>query len=288
MYGRERRAVNLQQMTVEQDPKGGDTATATEPKLPENTLEALYKRPAKSFKLIKLPPLYEHELTKPAQFKLWAAFNTVHSMYFNMNLSRALWRDLEKKDHRGRVRESDADILRAAITFAGAGLDASLKQLIRDTIRPLIEINTSCLTKYHEFVDRHLASGEAVHRKHLRTVLVDERGSSAALVELYEWDLTGDSLQSAQQVQEVCGALGVNDKSIRRRLQEGECLDKMFRARNAIVHQLDLVPGASDERTRRSIEQAREFSREALDVTQLIINEVGRALGKRKGAPKPS
>lgn len=275
---------------VDEAPKSGDSATATEPKLPENALEALYKRANKSFKLNKLPPLfYEHELTQPAQAKLHAAFMTVHSMYFIMNLSRALWRDLQKKDHRGRVSESDADILRAAITFAGAGLDASLKQLIRDTIRPLIKTNTSCRTKFHEFVDRHLASGEALHRKHLRAVLVDERGSPAALVELYERDLTGDSLQSAQQVKEVCGALGVNDKNIWRRLQEGECLDKMFRARNSIVHQLDLIPGASKERTRRSIEQAREFSSEALDVTQLIINEVGRALGSKKtGAPKPS
>lgn len=270
---------------ADEAPQEGNTATATAPKLPENTLEALYNRAAKSFKLIKLPALYEHELTKPAQQKLWAAFHTVHSMYFNMNLSRALWRDLQKKDHRGRVSESDADILRAAITFAGAGLDASLKQLIRDTIRPLIKIHAPCRIKFHEFVDRHLASGEAMHRKHLRAVLVDERGSSAALVELYEWDLTGDSPQSAQQVQDVCGALGVNDKNIRRRLQEGECLDKMFRARNCIVHQLDLIPGASNERTRRSIEQAREFSREALDVTQLIINDVGRALGKKRGHP---
>jgi len=255
-----------------------DATLALQPKLPEQTLEDLYSRAQKSFKLIKLPPLHEHSLTGPAQAKLWAAFASVHSMYFVMNISRGLWRGLRKKEHRGRIEERHVDLLRAAIAFAGAGLDSALKQLIRDTVRPLIAANKGCRDMYMGFVDSYITSGEVMNRKHLRTILVDERGPASALTELYERHLTGDSLQSVEQVRKVCAALGVNEKDISARLKPGSTLEKMFKARNSIVHELDLKRGGSSEQISRSLKEARQFSREALDVTQLIINEVAKAL----------
>jgi hypothetical protein len=64
------------------------------------------------------------------------------------------------------------------------------------------------------------------------------------------YHLTGSSLQSADEVQKVAGALGIDDKDLRKRV---EALKPLFVARNEISHELDLQsPEKADDRTRRS------------------------------------
>jgi len=40
---------------------------------------------------------------------------------------------------RGRLSHDEQNLIRAALAFAGAGLDSALKQLVRDTLPILIE-----------------------------------------------------------------------------------------------------------------------------------------------------
>jgi len=195
---------------------------------------------------------------------------------------RAVTRDLQDKDHRGRVSDSDADLLRAMIAYAGAGLDASLKQLIRDTVRDLIRTRDDCRKKFLEFTKRYLVATGAtpsIDIGRLTDVLTDDRVPQEVLFEKYEWELTGDSLQSVEQVEKVCGALGVSDKELRMRIKGGT-LDRMFKARNEIVHELDL--NSEGGRTSRSLKDARTYAVEALSVAQLIINEVAKLLPSKE------
>ena len=75
----------------------------------------------------------------------------------------------------------------------------------------------------------------------------------------------------------VCEALGViTETEIRQRLGKGGLLDRMFKARNEIVHQLDLARDGS--RTERPLGEAMDYATEALTVTQLMINQVGKIL----------
>lgn len=193
-----------------------------------------------------------------------------------MDLSRAVDRKLQKKELRGHLSKSEVDILRAVITFAGAGLDAALKKLIKDTVREIAVRNPLAKRKFLDFLDRHLAGTDMpINRRLLAEVLIDGRGPQAALLDHYERELTGDSLQSSEQVSVVCGALGIEDRHIRERLKPSAPLDKMFRARNDIVHQLDLTDTG---RKPRNLKDVRVFAVESLKVTQEIINAVGKAL----------
>jgi len=242
-------------------------------------------RAVKSFEFLRIPQVIDHPDTGPAQKLLRAAWEAVMNMQFSMLLVRAVGRDLEDKDHRGRVSDSDADLLRAMIAYAGAGLDASLKQLIRDTVRDLIRTRDDCRKKFLEFTRRHLVAAgttPSIDIGRLTEVLADDRLPQEVLFEKYEWELTGDSLQSVEQVERVCGALGITDKELRMRIKEGT-LDRMFKGRNQIVHELDL--NREGGRTSRSLKDARVYAVEALSVAQLIINEVAKLLPSKEPTP---
>jgi hypothetical protein len=245
-----------------------------------NAVEALVAREEQQFEPIILPSAYSNPATQAAQQRLNAALETVNNVLLILNLSRAVDRSVKKKDLRGRLSDTHIDILRSAIVFAGAGLDAALKKLIKDTVRDVALQNESAHEKFVDFIDDHLGTADnPVDRRRLAEVLIDGRGSQAALLERYERDLTGDSLQSADQVNEVCGALGVDERKIRERLKSGGTLDLMFRARNDIVHQLDLTDTG---RRSRTLSEVRKFAAEALSVTQEIINAVGRDLPREQ------
>lgn len=241
-----------------------------------NAVEELVASVESHFEPIKLLKPISHELTAGAQERLTAALSSVNNVLLTMNLSRAVDRKLQKKELRGRLSESEVDILRAVITFAGAGLDAALKKLIQDTVREIAIRNQHAKKKFLDFLDRHLAGTDApINRRLLADVLIDSRGTQAALLDRYERELTGDSLQASDQVSVVCGALGIEDRVIRERLKPGALLDQMFKARNDIVHELDLTDTG---RKRRNLKDVCELAEEALNVTQEILNAVGKAL----------
>jgi hypothetical protein len=243
-----------------------------------NPATAIAEKAFRAFREIRIPDPLGHPDTAAAQKLLNAGQRASHNMELAMHLGRVIDRELHERELRGRLSEQDTDVVRAMVAYSGAALDAALKQLIRDTVRDLIHCHEGSRKRFARFVDAYLAAGSAgVDRGRLVEVLADELAPQEVLFEKYERDLTGDSLQSVSKVKEVCAALGVlPNVQIQERLQEGGTLDQMFRARNAIVHQLDLKPDGT--RTFRSLEEAMAYATEALTVTQLVINEVGRTL----------
>lgn len=132
--------------------------------------------------------------------------------------------------------ENEGDLLRAAVVFTGAGLDATLKQLIRDTLPRLLESITQAHDKFESFAAGQLGTGEIADTKTIARYLTssDPRGR---LIEDYIYDLTGSSLQSAEEVHLAAGALGIDDSSLRKRITG---LRPLFVMRNEISHELDL------------------------------------------------
>jgi len=163
------------------------------------------------------------------------------------------------------------------MVFAGAGLDSTLKELIRSSIRPVALGNQQAREKFKRFTAEHLAAVDGpIDRSTLAKILVSPHGIQEELFARYERNLTGGSLQSASQVATVRGALGINDREIRERVKDGSLLAQMFGARSEIIHELDLVPAG---RHSRKLSHVRNFAREALEVCQEIVNAVSRIVG---------
>jgi hypothetical protein len=232
--------------------------------------------------VIRLPRATAHEKLANAQRYLEAAHESVDTLLMTMQLSRALSKALTGKDPRGRLQEHEVDLLRAAVVFAAAGLDATLKELIRTATVAIAAVNEDAGAKFAEFVDRYLGSANvAIDRKALTRILIAPEHSRFFLLDEYVADLTGDSLQSAEQVGRVCSALGITDTALRKRMGKGETLDEMFRARNEIVHELDLT--RVGKRRSRPTTKVMAWVTEALSMAQEVINRVSDTL---RGNPR--
>jgi hypothetical protein len=212
-----------------------------------------------------------------AQRFLAGAYDSVEALLETLDVIRAIRRD-DRGDIRGRMPENEADLLRAAVVFTGAGLDATLKQLIRDTLPELLEENEQAQTKFEAFAADRLGTGEIADATAIARYLVAP-SPRLRLIDDYIYKLTGSSLQSAEEVQQVASALGINDKNLRKRIAG---LRELFVARNEISHELDLqAPEKQGDRSRRtrSMPKTIAMCHEGLEVGQLIINAVCDLLG---------
>jgi hypothetical protein len=214
--------------------------------------------------------------TEIAQRFLASAYDSVEAVLENLATVREL-RRTETGDIRGRLPSNEEDLLRAAIVFTGAGMDATLKQLIRDTLPDLLECNEQAHSKFEAFAEDRLGTGEIADARMVARYLTSPN-PRYRLIEDYIYGLTGSSLQSAQEVGKVAGALGIDDAELRQRITD---LRGLFIARNEISHELDLQqPEKQGDRARRtrSIRPTTNLCHEGLEVAQLMINEVGALL----------
>jgi hypothetical protein len=108
-----------------------------------------------------LSPAKVHEHTETAQRFLASAYDSVEAVLYNLSLFRRFRRD-EGQSLRGRLTENEEDLLRAAILFAGAGLDATLKQLIRDTLPHLLVRNDQAQQKFRDYAAGAIVDGAEV------------------------------------------------------------------------------------------------------------------------------
>jgi len=220
-----------------------------------------------------LSPATGHPGTETAQRFLASAYDSVEAVLETLVTIREL-RRTGGGDIRGRLTSNEEDLLRAAIVFTGAGLDATLKQLIRDALPVLLETSEQAHEKFETFATERLGAGESAEARVIARYLTSE-SPRARLIEDYVYFLTGSSLQSTEEVQKVAGALGIEDAPLRKRITD---LRKLFVARNEISHELDLQrlerPGDRTRRTRPT-GPTKSLCQEGLEVAQLIVNAAG-------------
>lgn len=215
--------------------------------------------------------------TETAQRFLASAYDSVEAVLDNLAKIRELRRQEGSGDIRGRLTANEEDLLRAAVVFTGAGLDAALKRLIRDTLPSLLERNDQAHEKFESFAAAELGTGEIADTRTIARYLTSPNPRER-LIEDYIYALTGSSLQSAEEVHKVASALGIEDAELHKRIAG---LRKLFLARNEISHQLDLQrPERQGDRARRtrSIQPTKNLCHEGLEVGQQIINAVGAIL----------
>ena len=140
---------------------------------------------------------------------------------------------------RGMTTDEEQDLLRAMLVMAAAGVDAMIKQLIRDSLPALVMADPKVKEGLESFVsgqirgeERNTPSG----RKFLAKVLAAP-SHQAQVIEEYIGDLTGGSLQSADSVLSTANALGIAPKSLG---VDPKALKKIFDIHNDIIHELDI------------------------------------------------
>lgn len=163
------------------------------------------------------------------------------------------------------------------LVAACAGVDAAIKTLIRDALPRLADQSAEVQGKLDEFAERLLSEAGVISPKALARVLAHEVSPRSAIVESMTFELTGGSLQSAEQLLSVCASFGIDDRELTNQVLG---IKDAFVARNEIVHEMDMST-SEDRWTRRlrSMVPMIGMANRVLSVGQEIINRVSQALG---------
>lgn len=181
---------------------------------------------------------------------------------------------------RGIPTDEEQDLLRSMLVMSAAGLDASLKQLIRDCLPDLARKHESVADELEKYVQRQLRGDQddstaALGNAFLAKLLVAE-SLRGALLERYILSLTGTSLQSAQELAKACAALGVEPSAVGIKVAN---LKTIFDARNRIIHELDIdFEQGIRNRFPRSRKDMTEYSNTLLEIGEEIVKSVEKAL----------
>lgn len=125
------------------------------------------------------------------------------------------------------------------LVFASAGLDSMVKHLAREALPSVIRRGTGPNKEFRGFVERHMkmrAADDKPNYELLIEVLLSESPRDTLVSSLVS-ELTGHSLQSAEQLFVVGAHFNVSSQSI---CPDRDRLKQVFNIRNQIVHEMDI------------------------------------------------
>jgi hypothetical protein len=184
----------------------------------------------------------------------------------------------DARGSQGAPTDSQQDILRSMLVLALAGLDSSVKQLVKDTVPVLVGKNPSTDQALEDFAVRRLGDLERDRDKKYLVRLLRSHATEQQLIDDLIDDLTSDSMQSVDQLLAVCNVLGVRDRPM---VESVRSLSDAFDVRNHVIHEMDINFAATNRnrtsRTRASM--VRETNR-VLEVTKTILEAVDELLSQ--------
>lgn len=124
------------------------------------------------------------------------------------------------------------------LIFACAGLDVFVKQLIKSKLPKLLRVDKVAQFKFKEYVKRGLNKNDKEILNVLAFALID-RNPRRIFLDEYIQSMTGESLQSVDELMRVSEASGLNTKMIFTN-EKMNSLKDVFKVRNEIIHAMDI------------------------------------------------
>lgn len=202
--------------------------------------------------------------------RLKATRESVSALFDTLNKLR------RQGDPRGRISESQRDLARAAIVFTAAGVDASLRTLLRYSLPTLLAVEGPAHGAFIGHFHNERLRGELSKPTKDAIVALDPR---TALIELYVTDLTGPSIGGAEDLIKVRKALGLTSDQLTDDVLKHH--QPFFDARHEVVHELDLIDPSgkgSRDRRHRDIEAVGGQCGGALQVVEEFIRRTATAI----------
>ena len=179
-----------------------------------------------------------------------------------------------RKDKKGAPTDHHQDILRSALVFAAAGLDAVVKQLVKDALSAVVDLDPGAHDQFVNYLHSRL-SRQPLDTKWLARALANAQPREYARDD-YINELTSHSLQSKDQLLRVAAAFAIPANEVAADVKQ---IQEVFIARNQIIHEMDILFGPN--RSRRSRKQAtiRAHTTTLLEVATRFYEAVAKRLG---------
>jgi len=175
----------------------------------------------------------------------------------------------------GAPTDHAQDLLRAALVFAAAGVDALVKQLVRDTLPSIVDQDIGARQQFREYVKTALLRKEQLDIDLLADVLLADNGTEQLKAKLCR-DLTSNSLQSHEQLLKVASFFAITPASLVVTIPE---LKAAFAVRNQISHEMDVdIQGTTRKRRSRKFSNMKAEAEKLITVGLAFYNSVAQRL----------
>lgn len=178
---------------------------------------------------------------------------------------------------KGASTDKEQDLLRAMLAFSCSGLDSMVKQLINDALPSVIDFNEGANEAFKAAIEKRINKREKIDHKLIAEMLCD-KNPRKRLIDTLLRELASNSLQSTEEIFRVGKFFDIPSRDI---YKKPEYLSEVFRARNEIVHEMDIdfnQPNRS-RRPRAKLEMI-EFTNKIFCASNNFIAEVDNKLEK--------
>lgn len=220
--------------------------------------------------------LFEHYPSEPDCQQCWKAYTLLCNAHETSSSFLEIFNTTRMtRKARGASTDKEQDLLRAMLTFACAGLDALVKQLIEDALPDVINRNKDAETTFRRDIERRIRRGEEIDHKFLADILTQKRPRDR-LIKILVSDLTSQSLQSKDQLLKAGSFFDIESDSI---TKDPNNLAQIFTVRNQIVHEMD-IDFSPTNRNRRSRTRSKMVvdTNEIFKVSKVFLEEVDHKL----------
>lgn len=235
-------------------------------------------------KIIKTKPLYAGNLIelKNAAVVFQYTVDSVNNFYRVYQESRT--------GSKGSTTHEEQDLLRAMLVFSCSGLDAVVKQLIKNSLEKVIEKDLSGVgarKEFQKFVERRIKK-VTINNDEDKPLQIDVNFVSQVLTSLepkkellrsLQKSLTDDSLQSRDQLLRAAAHFAITKDEM---LTDSEETKTAFDIRNDIIHEMDVDLEASSQgkkkRKMRGAPEMIKYTQNILNVGCSFINTVNQKI----------
>jgi hypothetical protein len=187
------------------------------------------------------------------------------------------------------VGEADSDIredlLRAMLMFGSAGLDSMAKQLIKDALPQVIQLQEGARENLREFVERRLTRDDRSGQRLIAIALSAQDPRSELINELIH-ELVGASLQSAEELSRLAAYFDIPTSDL---IADRVLLNEIFETRNQIAHELDVdFSQEGGHRQRRDREQMLRYTTELFRIAEVCLRRSNSAYKPRRPEGPPA
>jgi len=229
----------------------------------------------KNIKKIDVPVIVDGDFDelKNAKIVFEHATNSVNQFYKLFQKNR--------KGVKGSTTHVEQDLLRAMLVFSCSGLDAVVKQLIKDSLAAVINKEIGAQQEFQKFIERKMKKGNiedkekfAIDTNWIAAILASSIPRDY-LTNALQKNLTDDSLQSRDQLLKIAAHFAITQADV---LGDPDTTKKAFDVRNEIIHEMDTNLSGQKKRRQRAEKEMVKYSENILSVGTKFINIVHKKL----------